>query len=120
MKIPEFNPVFKLSHTSSYEENTRQYGKPPKGYRWMNVGEKINHFTDLWAAAGRRWDSRPSDKKVDGTEWPWITPLKSAARPKTDKISLLEAEVAKARAALAAAEEKLSTARELVAKLEAL
>ena len=116
MKTPAFNPVFELSHTSSYEENTRQYGKPPKGYRWMKVGEKINHSTDLWAAAGRRWDSRPYDKVVDGAEWPWITPLP----PKTDKISLLEAEVVKARAALADADMKLSTARQLVAKLEAL
>lgn len=118
METPEFKPRRPLTRDTDYKGNVRQYGPAPKGYRWMKVGEKINNATDLYAASGKVWSVDKFWKEVNSLEWPWITPLEKV--PKTDKISLLEAEVAKARAALAAAEKKLSTARELAAKLEAL
>lgn len=122
MKTPEFKPASKMTLSVSYYGNTRQYGPAPKGYRWRKPKEKIVPDTDYWAAGGNRWESclvsLPEEESlVSEVGWPCITPK---VAPKTDKISLLEAEVAKARAVLAAAEKKLSTARELVAKLEAL
>lgn len=122
MKTPEFKPASKLTLTASYAGNTRQYGPAPEGYRWRKPKEEIAPDTDYWAAGGRRWESclvsiPEGESFVSEDGWPCITPKVAT---KTGKISLLEAEVVKARAALAAAEKKLSTARELVAKLEAL
>lgn len=75
MKTPEFKPLTQLTFGVSYARNVRQYGPAPKGYRWMKIGETINHGTDLWASGGWRWGHRPQEEVVTSHEWPWITPL---------------------------------------------
>lgn len=40
-KLPKFSPAAPLTMGAYNTVQVKQYGKPPKGYRWVRIGEKI-------------------------------------------------------------------------------
>ncbi len=120
MKIPEFVGP-RMRDTVSYATNMAEYGPAPKGWRWREPNEKINFNTDLWAAAGCRWDRNINHfgQKVDGGEWPVITPIVGAkSEPLSKRLSALKEKIEKSEKIIAAETAKLAAYKKNIDEME--
>lgn len=75
--MPEHAPKTHMLCGSSYEENVRQYGTPPKGWRWRKVGEKCK-AGDLFVFPSRFMSICATTAAYEDY-WPVITPVESSA-----------------------------------------
>lgn len=94
MTLPKHSPALPLSHDDSYEGNIRCYGKPPKGYRWLKVGDPVSEKTLMvsWGSFipyNKDW-AVPRDK-VALNEWPAIEPIAKPAKAKPVKAKPVKA-----------------------------
>ena len=90
MTLPKHSPTLPLSYDDSYEGNIRCYGKPPKGYRWLKVGDPVSEKTLMvsWSSfvpynEGR--DTYPRDR-VEPNEWPAIEPIEKPVKAKPETV----------------------------------
>lgn len=58
MKMPVYRPVRHTESSSTYQQRVDNYGPPPKGYRWLKVGErapvgsiKSDYYAKRWFRA---------------------------------------------------------------------
>lgn len=70
---PEFKPRTAITEYE-YDKKVAQYGAPPKGYRFLKVGEKFNQKTDFLAFWIREWATDKTVSVVSGSNHPCITP----------------------------------------------
>lgn len=84
MNLLKHSPVLPLSYNDTYDQNVRCYGKPPKGYRWLKVGDKTSDQTLLvtpWQFIGY-----PYGETVQIDQWPAIEPIAKATKAKPETI----------------------------------
>lgn len=84
MTLPKHSPERSLTHDDSYEGNIRCYGNPPKGYRWLNIGDPVSKDTLMvsWGSFipyNKDWEHMPR-REVAANEWPAIEPITKPAR----------------------------------------
>ena len=88
MTLPKFSPKTPLSSYDSYEQNILCYGNPPKGYRWLNVGDATTEKTLLVCSS--RITKYPYGGKVRRDQWPAIEPIKTPkAKPANARLGTI-------------------------------
>lgn len=90
MALPKHSPVLPLSHNDTYDQNVRCYGNPPKGYRWLKVGDPVSEKTLMvsWGSFipyNKDWGRHPRDK-VALNEWPAIEPIAKPVKAKPETV----------------------------------
>lgn len=84
MTLPKHSPDLPLHYNETYSDNVRCYGKPPKGYRWLNVGDKTSSKTLIVTP----WNfmDYPYSPTVKIDQWPAIEPI--AKTPKAKPVTV--------------------------------
>lgn len=110
MKAPSVKKGF--SCTGRYGSDVKAYGKPPKGFRFLEVGETSDPKTDYFLLFGyERWAKETVPTKIDDTLYLFIRRL-----PETHADSNLLRRVDDLRAKIVASQKLIVTASERLDK----
>lgn len=85
MNLPKYLPKVKLAASRKYKQLVKDYGSPPKGYRWLEFGEEIKSG-DLFASGSLLSWGQPliiAGRVADDSRWPHARPLPKSTAAKS-------------------------------------